>query len=338
MPTIKDVARLAGVSISTVSYALSGKRPIADSTKKKVEDAVRTLNFHPKAGAKMLASMRTNIIALSAPMHDATEPFAFMTFILAIVTAARKQGYDVVLLTEAGQEAESNIKRVVKTNLVDGVLAMDVTADDSRVEILKELDIPSVFLGLPDQRQGLACVDLDIEAATRLAIDQLVQNGHRNIALVGHTQALYEMKKNFAVRSRAEFSSYTRQLGVDAAFISSDVDSLTREITRKLPHCTAVILDCAAIKAQEFLREITERWTQGTPLPFSVITLASSYDTDSMDPPLDSVPLEPARSGHAAVELLVNQIEFEQKEVISLCPPRYVRRGSVIAQNGGSTE
>lgn len=335
MATIKDVAERAGVSISTVSYALSGKRPIAESTRRRVEDAVEALGFHPKAGAKMLASTRTDIIAVSAPMHEATEPFAFMTFILAIVTAARRQGYDVVLLTENGQEAQNNIKRVVKTNLVDGVLAMDVTADDSRVQTIKDLNVPSVFLGLPDHREGLACVDLDIEAATRLAIDRLVKEGHKNIAMLGHLQVLYEMKKNFAVRTREEFDRYTRELGLNAVFVSSDVDASAREIRRKMPNCTAVVLDCAAIKAQEFLRELTKDRNEGAQLPLSVVALASSYDTASMDPPLDSVPLEPDRSGQASVDLLVNQIKHGRKETVNLYPPRYVERGSVSVRNGG---
>lgn len=252
MATIKDVARQAGVSISTVSYALSGKRPVSEATRQRVQKAIEELEFHPQAGAKMLASTKTDIIALSAPMHEATEPIAFMTFVLAIVTAARRKGYDVVLLTENGEAAVHDIERVVKTGLVDGVVVMDVQANDERAELLRKTDIPSVFLGLPDNYESLACVDLDFEAATRLAIDKLVEAGHRSIAFVGHTQTLYDIGKNFVLRTRAEFDRYAAELGIETVFVSSDSENMVTEIRNTLPDCTGVLLDCSAVRVRDF--------------------------------------------------------------------------------------
>ncbi|MGZ8805274.1 MAG: LacI family DNA-binding transcriptional regulator, partial [Microbacterium sp.] len=67
MVKINEVAEAAGVSISTVSYALSGKRPISADTRRRIEDAVRELGYSPNAGARMLAGSRTQIFALTEP-------------------------------------------------------------------------------------------------------------------------------------------------------------------------------------------------------------------------------------------------------------------------------
>lgn len=335
MATIKDVAELAGVSISTVSYALSGKRPIAEATRERVERAVEELEFQPKAGAKMLASTKTDIIALSAPMHEATEPFAFMTFVLSIVTAARQKNYDVVLLTQTGDDAVKDIERVVGTGLVDGVLAMDVETADKRTQVLAGAKVPSVFLGLPSNAESLACVDLDFEAATRLAVDRLVAAGHRAIGFIGHRSVLYEMGKNFAIRTRAEFERYSSQLNLETAFVSSDEPSMRAQLRAALPECTAVILDCSAVRARDFLNEINAAPGEGSAL--SIVALASSYDTSTTTPPLDAVPLEPERSGETAVEVLVRRIEQGTEPSVQLYPPRYVERGSVRNLNGGNS-
>lgn len=125
MANIHDVARVAGVSISTVSYALSGKRSIAESTRRRIDDAVLKLDYRPNAGARMLKGTRTNILALSAPLHSGTYAPAHMTFVLSVATAARKYDYDVLLLTQ--DEATSGLRRVARSSLVDGIILLDVS-------------------------------------------------------------------------------------------------------------------------------------------------------------------------------------------------------------------
>ena len=68
--TSKDVARLAGVSQSTVSYVMNGNRPISDATRKRVLDAIEALTYQPNAGARALASQRTRVVGLMVvPVH-----------------------------------------------------------------------------------------------------------------------------------------------------------------------------------------------------------------------------------------------------------------------------
>ena len=70
MATLADVARHAGVAASTVSYVLSGKRSVSDETKDRVNRAIKELKYHPNAGARALASSRSNVLALVVPLHS----------------------------------------------------------------------------------------------------------------------------------------------------------------------------------------------------------------------------------------------------------------------------
>lgn len=177
MVKIDEVARAAGVSISTVSYALSGKRPVSAATRTRIESAVEELGYRANAGARMLAGSRTQIFALSEPFRPDTFAPTHMALVLATSIAARRQDYDILLLTE--EDAADGMRRVADSGLVDGILVLDVAPADRRVALARQLDIPSIFIGVPDDHHGLTCVDLDFEAAAALAVDRLVEAGHR---------------------------------------------------------------------------------------------------------------------------------------------------------------
>src|SRR6478609_658146 len=198
MAKINEVAEAAGVSISTVSYALSGKRPVSPSTRLRIEKAVRELGYSPNAGARMLAGSRTQIFALTEPLRRDTHAPTHMSFVLATAVAARRNDYDVLLLTE--EQASAGMARVASSGLVDAILVLDVAPDDERVALARSIETPSVFIGVPNDHEGLICVDLDFEAAAALAVDRVADAGHRSIGLVGNPQVAYE-KSNFAPRA-----------------------------------------------------------------------------------------------------------------------------------------
>ena len=161
MTTIDDVARAAGVSVSTVSYALSGKRPISASTRERIERAVRDLDYRPHAGARALASQRTNVLALMAPLRVDVNVGVIMQFVTGVVTRAQTYQHDVLLLT---QDDHAGVERVAAGSMVDAVIMMDVEADDPRLPILRRQRQPAVLIGLPRDTAGFSCVDLDFES------------------------------------------------------------------------------------------------------------------------------------------------------------------------------
>src|SRR5690625_5282378 len=139
--TIKDVAKAAGVSISTVSYALSGKRPIGEKTRRSIEAAIAELGYTPNAGARALAGRRTYILAVTEPLRPDTYEPAHMAFILATARAARQFDYDILLLTQ--EEAVEGLERVANSRIVDGIIVLDVLNDDERADLVRKLRVPA---------------------------------------------------------------------------------------------------------------------------------------------------------------------------------------------------
>ena len=124
MVTLADVAQHAGVSASTVSYVLSGKRSVSTSTRRRVERSIELLDYHPHAGARALASSRSNIIALMVPLRGDMYVPVMMEIAIAVTTTARRFGYDVLLLTN--EEGPEGVRRVEVSALADAMILMDV--------------------------------------------------------------------------------------------------------------------------------------------------------------------------------------------------------------------
>ncbi len=334
MATIYDVARRAGVSISTVSYALNGTRPISEETRRRIEQAVHELGYRPNAGARMLASTRTNILALSAPMHAETHPPAFMAFVLAVVTAARDHDYDVLLLTES--EAVDGLRRVASSSLVDGVVVMDVSLEDTRLDVVRELGLPSSVIGVPRDTGGLVCIDLDFERAGALAVERLHGGGHTAIGLLGQAPNLYERGSNFAPRFRDAFLATAAARPADTAFTPAEptragVAAALDALRERLPAMTALVLDSNEHVHGLVLEALRERGIR-VPEDLSLLSACSSFTTDHFTPPLDVIPLPAPTSGRRAVELVLAQLRGVVEPHVELIEPTCVAKGSVIAR------
>lgn len=329
MASIHDVARLAGVSISTVSYALSGKRPIAESTRLRIADAVQKLDYRANAGARMLAGTRTNILALTAPLHAETYAPAHMAFVLSVATAAREYDYDVLLLTQ--DEAASGLRRVASSRLVDGIIVLDVSAEDERVDLLRNLNVPSTLVGVPGDVSGLVCVDLDFKAAAALGVERLVSNGHRSIGLLGHSPGVYERGSNFPLRFRDGFLDAAIGRGITAEFAMTERDRSSVRVAldgllTKRP--TALVLHSDESVQWTVLEILRERGIR-VPEDLSVLSACSSFPTDHFEPPLDTIPLVADDSCIRAVQLAIEQVSGPIEPRVELVPPRYIERGSI---------
>ena len=330
MAKIHEVAKAAGVSISTVSYALSGKRTISAETRQRIERAVRELDYRPNAGARMLAGRRTNIFALTEPFRADTYAPAHMAFVLATSIAARRYDYDVLLLTE--EEASAGMRRVATSGLCDAILVLDVAPDDERVDLARQLDIPSVFVGVPNDDDGLVCVDLDFEAAAGLAVDRVADVGHRSIGLVGHPPSAY-LRSNFPPRVRAGFERRARERGLDPAVELPEAGtgrSVRAAVGALLDRgVTALVLHCDDGAHQAVLDELAAR-DLVIPTDVAVISVGSTFDTTTMHPPLDVVPLVPQASCDRAVDLAMQLLsETAPAPGVYLIAPEYRAHGSV---------
>ncbi|HKN98154.1 MAG TPA: LacI family DNA-binding transcriptional regulator [Pseudonocardiaceae bacterium] len=203
MVTLADVARHAGVSSSTVSYVLSGKRSVTEETKRRVRHAVTELGYHPNAGARALAGRRSHIIALVVPLRADLYVPIMMEIAISVTVAARQHRYDVLLITN--DEGPDGVRRVAASGLADGVILMDIELDDERIPALRAQGTQAALIGVPDDPRGVSCVDHDFAAAGALCADHLADLGHQEVAFIGYGTGVYDRHAGYAERTLAGF-------------------------------------------------------------------------------------------------------------------------------------
>ena len=132
MATMQDVATLAHVSLSTVSYAINNTRPVSAATRERIAQAMVELDFRPNAIARSLATRRSRILALTFPGIENGLGSTLMEFVTSAAEAAQARGYYLVVWPYAPSRAEE-MREMSRDGLTDGVIIMEVRRDDPRV-------------------------------------------------------------------------------------------------------------------------------------------------------------------------------------------------------------
>ncbi|MEV6493321.1 LacI family DNA-binding transcriptional regulator [Actinoplanes sp. NPDC051633] len=327
MVTISDVARHAGVAVSTVSYVLSGKRAISATTRQRVLASIGQLGYHPHAGARALASRRSNVIAMVLPLRSGMHLPVVMELVTAVVTAARQFGHDVLLMT--ADEGPAGLRRIAASAMADGVLIMDVEMSDARVPTLRELERPSVLIGFPADPSGLTCVDLDFHLAGARCVDHLAGLGHRRVALLGAPPVVYQRDTGFAHRTRAGFLDAARRHRIAATArpcgeSPAEARAAVEQLFRDDPAVTGLVVHNEAA-----IGHVLAALSSRVPDEIAVVAICPDHVAEAAAPPLTSVQIPAAEVGRQAVSLLMRKLDGGGvPESTLLSPVLTVRRSS----------
>lgn len=183
MATIRDVARLANVSVATVSNALNSSDRVSPELLARVRAAVEKLSYTPHAGARSLRKRSSGLLGLV--VGDITNPF-FSDLFEAVEDAAAASGYLVLLCnsSERSEREEAHLK-MLRTQRIDGlILAPTGAASMNRASLLAQLEVPVVLVDRAMDGLGYDAVVLDNRKAGFEATNHLIGLGHRRIALV----------------------------------------------------------------------------------------------------------------------------------------------------------
>jgi LacI family transcriptional regulator len=179
--TVKDVAKYANVSPSTVSRVLNGYPFIKEDTRQKVEQAIRELKFEPNELARSLITRKTKTFGL---VVDISNPF-FSETAKVIINRARELNYDILIYDTNGDEDMEQIANFLINKNVSGMIVGSVERSDRSCEKLAEEGFHVVFFNRKPDNSGLFTVTMNNKKASRMAVEHLVQKGHRRIAFVG---------------------------------------------------------------------------------------------------------------------------------------------------------
>lgn len=332
MVTLADVAAHAGVSASTVSYVMSGKRSISQTTTERVMRAVAELGYHPRASARALASNRTNVIALMVPLRSDMYVPVIMEIVMAVAATAREHGQDILLLT--GGEGPDGVRRIAASGIADAIILMDVELDDERIPVLREVPMPAVLIGLPSDAAGLTCVDLDFQATGAACADHLADLGHRDIALIGESKSVYHRHTGFAARTLDGFQRQALERGLRAVHrpcdgtLEATAGVLTRILDERPTTSGFVVQNEAAIRpALDLLRQ----FGRVIPEDVSVVAICPDQLALQSSPQLTSVSIPAEEMGRSAVDLVMAQLSGRSTGGTTLIPPTLNVRDSSAA-------
>jgi DNA-binding LacI/PurR family transcriptional regulator len=186
MPTIKDVAREAGVSIATVSYVLNDKtESISESTRLRVWSAVRKIGYRPNVTARNLRSSQSRLIGYAwheVPPEQINTVLDRFTYSLA--RSVELAGYHLLTFTYPKTDPVPVYDELILTGRVDAFVIGSTTRDDPRVRYLIDKEFPFVSFGRANPDWNFSWADTDGAQGMSEAVDYLISLGHRRIAML----------------------------------------------------------------------------------------------------------------------------------------------------------
>lgn len=326
-PTVKDVAKLAGVSPKTVSNVINNNAArYSNETRQKVMTALETLNYHPNRAARYMRNGKIGILALAIP--DISNPY-FAGVASNIVAAAKSYGYTVMIEHTEGQaEQERLVVSRLASQTVDGVILNLMTLREE--EIAAEGDrIPLVLLGERASGTYYDRVVIDNTAASRAAIEHLIENGRRHIGVIGVPNDEHD------VMPRLRFTGYLEALGAanvpfdpalvaeipPASFTYQDGANCMRQLLSRGVRIDAVFCfnDRVALGAMRVLRENGFR----IPEDVAVIGFDDIEEGQFAAPSLTTIAPNKKILGDVAVSFLIERIQSSRTGVPKLYQPPF---------------
>jgi DNA-binding LacI/PurR family transcriptional regulator len=306
---IYDIARHAGVSATTVSAMLTGKRPVSAATRERIERSIATLGYRANASAKALAHGRTDSIALLIPPAGRSLSAFEVDFIARVVQQARASDYDVLVSTSL--EEEKVFARLVEEERVDGIVLLEVCFEDRRVERLVESGTPFVAVGRTADPRQISWVDIDFSSLVRSFVRHLRDLRHEDLVLVNTPRPLYDRGYGPARRAQSGFLDACEEFGVRGRVVYCDSNPeagfrVTSEILADDPSFTGlVVMNDYAIGG------IYQALTLGgrrIPHDTSIISLADARWAEALSPRLTAAPQPVDEMAVTAVRLLTAKL------------------------------
>ncbi len=320
--TSRDVAKLARVSRTTVSFILNNVPgvSISEATRKRVLDAAKKLNYSPNVAGKKLVSGKSYTIGLvlcQSPEQIYTDAF-LPQVILGVEQAAMEQGFHV-LLKPVDPNDTGGYARLIAENHVDGIFLSGPRQEDKALMTLHRQHVPIMLMGqLPDT--DIPFVDIDTTAGAELAVDHLIERGHRRIGMITNAPLDYtsaQQRRDGYLRALKK-----AKLAVEKALIkegnytpASGFEAMKTLLQMEpLPTAVFVASDVVALGAMLAIKEAGLRIPKDIAVVgFDDIPLAEYYD-----PPLTTIRLPAFGLGWAGGERLIRIIQGEGLKDASL--------------------
>lgn len=336
--TIKDVAKVAGVSVSTVSLVINDSNLVKLETRYKVLQAIKDLDYKPNEYARSLVTKTKKVIGIAWPTtNPSTNWFSFeghtdtyLTEILpSIEREINKSNYSMMLEHFRINDSDKFLPTIMDSTKVDGMLVTGGIVSDEVLERIQEANIPTVLVG--SRHNNLDYVDTDPEIGMYKGTKFLIEKGHKDIVFINgpdssqssarKLKGFYRAMEENGLPIKNEWLAQTEYSGAEAYRVMKSMWDMNIRPT-------AIIggFDCITIGALRFLYE------KGLTCPedISAVGFEDSILAEYSYPPLTTVHVHKEQIGSEACKILLNRINKPNaKKVKLIIEPELVIRGSV---------
>ncbi|PWJ47324.1 LacI family DNA-binding transcriptional regulator [Faecalicatena contorta] len=326
MAGIKDVAKMAGVGVGTVSRVINNSGYVAEATREKVEDVMKTLNYTPNELARNLYRKKTGIVAVLVP--DSAHPF-FAEFVRSVEMELYHRGYKTMICnTDKVKNSESEYLQMLRQRVVDGV----ITGVHS-LEIAEYLDIERPIVAL-DRFIGnkIPVVSVDHKLGGRLAAEELIKAGCREIIQFQGSKSVQSPSQE----RHTEFERIINMHGITLhsvelgwnKFETPYYEEIVSRVFGEYSNTDGVF--GADLLALEYMKVAQE---QGKRIPedLKVICYDGTFVTDVVSPPVTIIrqPIEQlAQESVRLIDHMINGKEYKKRMVEFT--PELIRRKSTL--------
>lgn len=313
--SIVDVAKVAGVSIATVSNVINGKGRVSGTTKENIERVIIELGYTPNLPARNLKTRRTHLVGLVVPMMQPgrlqDNPF-YWDLLTGVEEGARDRQFHIIL---SGIDESTETFTFAKERRLDGLIVMGTNEGSQAVDRIVNLGMPAVFIDSYLKREDLYQVNLEDRKGSYRAIRYLIDQGHRRIALLIGDIPLERITYYGVLHERwLGYKDALAEAGIlyDHALmirLPTSLDGGYRAADQliKLADVTAIFSfsDVSAMGLLKRLRELGKK----VPEDYSVIGFDNLSISSFTSPALTTVSQNILEKGQEAIRMLLDQID-----------------------------
>lgn len=327
--TIRDIARMAGVSTTAVSFVINNRKGVSTATRQKVQEIIQRTGFTPNVHTRRLNLGRSYTVQVVLSHHDANlyNQFAMET-LNSIFTVSKSLGYSVTLTFADGSLDVEQIMDAVRNKDCDGVILIQLS-DPTIISQLQKDNIPFVCV---DVHTDLAVpqVGLDYYDATYQATIQLHQMGHTKIGFIGTgSPGVYHRNTfgGYAAAMKDAGLNYDPAWLCEVAFSETSAEACVQKLL-KLPELPTAFLCAGDVFAVNLLR-YARQYGLRIPEDVSLMSLDDLLISQYVDPPLSTMTFPKELLGEKAMRLLYQILQGENYERVNLIKTSPVMRGTV---------
>jgi len=325
---LEEVARLSGVSRSTVSRVVNNDARVSGAVRERVQAIIQEHNYHPNAAARSLASRRTRILGLLIPQAAGTifsDPF-FPQLIQGAVDSCNAADHNLLMLMNSStdpQGMERMHRRVLGGHHLDGLVIASSVVDDPIITHLHETHYPFVLVGRHPRYHEIPSVDVDNRAAAQSAVVHLLQHGYRRIAFIGglpNMIAAIDRYGGYVTGLQEAGVLPDPALAVHGHFTQAGGYAAMQTLLTQRPDAVCVASDTMALGALHAARDAGCR----VPEDLAIIGFDNIPAAAGVQPSLTTVAQPIAELGREAIRILLERITQPDYPAIHLRLPTHL--------------